>query len=83
MNVQELIDKLKEFDPNLPVRLFDHRKCMHFDSGDGSYAGVYDEMEISIYDIEGEDERAFFKEQHGTDYKPWLAISFENDDYEE
>ena len=78
--IKMLQDKLPD---GIEVCLFDHRKNMHDDSGDGSSEGVYPEFEAEVITLGGPDEEAHYKEQNGKDFVPWAAITFDNDDYED
>jgi hypothetical protein len=82
MLIENLIEQLQKLPKGTNVCLYDHRKNMGDDSGDGSSAGIYPEFEISLMDLEP-DEIEFLKEQHDRDFVPWVAIAFDNDDYDE
>lgn len=81
MNVAKLIKKLEEFPRDAEVRIFDWRKNLNEESGDGSgnSAGVY-QFEVSM-EILSDDEKEYYKEMHDQDYKSWVQLSFESDDY--
>lgn len=87
MEIDKLIEQRQEIKRQHPgitkVNLFDHRKNMHDDIGDGSTEGVYSEFEITPMIIEEKDELEYHKEVTGHDFKPWIAISFDNYDYNE
>jgi len=87
MVIENLIKKLVEIQaqhPGINVAIFDHRKNLGDDCGDGSHAGIYPVEEPIVMDITEPDEVEFYKEQHdGNDYKPWVALSFDNEDYDE
>ena len=79
MKVSDLIKKLQEFPQNLEVKIFDWRKNLNEDWGDGSSAGIYD-IEVSMEKY-SEDEKEYYKEQHGKDFIPFVQLTFESDDY--
>ena len=80
---EKLIEALQKLPDGINVNLFDHRKCMHDDCGDGSHEGIYPEFEIEVIKIEEKDGLELYKERHGVPFRPWAALSFVNDDYEE
>ena len=85
MKIETLIEKLNELQkthPNVNVSLLDWRKNLGDDVGDGSSVGVYDEFDFEIIKLDGE-EAKFYEEQNDKQFVSWLAISFENDDYNE
>lgn len=79
MKVSELIKKLQEFPQDMDVKIFDWRKNLSEDYGDGSSAGIYD-IEVSVEDL-SEDEIKYLEEVHGRKFKPFVQLSFESDDY--
>ena len=79
MKVSELIKKLQEFPQELEVKIFDWRKNLNEDWGDGSSAGIYD-IEVSM-DNYTEDEKEYYKERYDNEFIPWVQLSFESDDY--
>lgn len=83
MEIEKLIEKLTELQkthPKINVNVFDWRKNLGDDIGDGSSEGVYGDFEISVFKLEGE-EAEFYKEQHGEEFVAWVALSFDNEDY--
>lgn len=86
MVIENLIKSLVEIQaqhPGINVAIFDHRKNLGDDCGDGSHAGIYQVSEPIVMDITETDEREFYKEQHdGNDFTPWLALFFDNEDYD-
>lgn len=82
MTVNELIEKLKAFPGDIPVNIYDWKKNMGDDIGDGSSAGIYPDFEVSEMNL-SDDEKEFIKESQDRDFKPWVAISFENSDYDD
>jgi hypothetical protein len=72
---------LQQFPPDTPVAVYDWEKNANDDTGDGSSAGVYSDFEVDLIRLE-EDEAAFYREEHGKDFSPWIAIGFKNEEYE-
>lgn len=81
MTAQELIKKLQEYHPDTQVKVFDWRKCLHNDTGDGSGFGVYD-FDLDMQVLE-DDEKDYYKKEHGLEHEPFIQIVFDNDDYTE
>lgn len=79
MKVSDLIKKLQEFPQDLEVKIFDWRKNLNEDWGDGNSAGIYD-IEVSM-DNYTEDEKEYYKERYDNEFIPWVQLSFESDDY--
>ena len=79
MRVSDLIKKLQEFPQDLEVKIFDWRKNLNEDWGDGSSAGIYD-IEVSM-DNYTEDEKEYYKERYDKEFIPWVQLSFESDEY--
>ena len=86
MVIENLIKSLVEIQakrPGINVAIFDHRKNLGDDCGDGSSAGIYPEIEPTVMELTEPDEVEYYKEQHdGKAYKPWAALSFDNEDYD-
>lgn len=83
MKIEELIKQMNELQqkyPGIDVSVFDWRKNLGDDSGDGSCEGIYSEFNVSVVELKGE-EAEFYKEQHGQEFTPWIAIDFSNEDY--
>lgn len=83
MKIEKLIADLTELQkkhPEINVSLFDWRKNLGDDIGDGSSVGVHSDFEIEVYKLDA-DEAAYYKERHEKDFIPWVSIAFENDDY--
>jgi hypothetical protein len=80
MKVEEVIEQLKKFPLGTNVCIYDCRKNLVDDDGDGSGAGIYPDFEIEMHTLEPE-EVEFYKEQNDKDFVPWVAIGFKNDDY--
>lgn len=79
MTKSELIKKLNEFPDEMQVRIFDWRKNLNEDNGSGSSAGVYSFEVVS--EKLSEDEKTYFESQNGREYRPWIQLSFDNNDY--
>ncbi|AZA60790.1 hypothetical protein [Chryseobacterium indoltheticum] len=79
MKKLDLIKKLETIDGNPEVKIFDWRKNLSEDSGNGSSAGVY-ELEVAI-EVLSDDEKDYYKEMNDRDYIPWIQLSFESEDY--
>lgn len=78
MTVYELIKELENYSPETNVRIFDWKKNMLDDSGDGSFEGIYP-IEIEYHNLQG-DEKEYWEERNGKDYNPWIALMFTNED---
>lgn len=83
MTVQELINQLETMPKDAPVRLFDWRKNLGLGFGDPSSEGVYDEIDVELQQIEAPDEQEYYKNQMDEEFVPWVALSFENEDYDD
>lgn len=70
--VYNLIKKLTKYPPDMPVTLLDLRKNAHFADDEGSSEGIYSKYEVSIIEADLIE-----------DTKPFVVISFNNDDYNE
>lgn len=79
MTVAELIKKLQEYPENTEVKIFDWRKNLNSDSGDGSSSGIYD-FKVDMETLDDE-EKSFFHEFHGKDHIPFVELTFDNEDY--
>lgn len=87
MVIENLIKSLVEIQakrPGINVAIFDHKKNFGGDWGDGSSAGIYPAIEPTVMELTEPDEVEYYKEHYdGKDYKPWVALSFDNEDYDE
>lgn len=87
MVIETLIKTLTDIQakhPGINVAVFDYKKNIGDDCGDGSHAGIYSNFEPAVMDITEPDEVEYYREQHdGNNYTPWVALSFENEDYDE
>lgn len=73
MKKEELIEKLQKLPEGIEICVFDWRKNLNDDCGDGSSVGVYPEFEIELIS----------KDSIPKGNKPWVAFNIENDDYNE
>lgn len=80
MLVEKLIKELKKLPKGTDVCLYDWRKNLNNDVGDGSSAGIHPEFDIELQKLEG-DELNYYEERHERKFVPWIAITFDNDDY--
>lgn len=81
MKKEKLIKELQKLPDGVEVCVFDWRKNLGDDSGDGSSAGLYPEFDVEFHQLEG-DEAKWYKEEHGKKYKPFISLGFGNDDYD-
>lgn len=77
MKVKDLIKELEKMPQEANVNIFDWRKNL---SEDGSSEGVYSRFDVHYEEL-SEDEMEYYKDVHDKDFIPWVAISFDNDDY--
>ena len=80
MLIEDLIKELEKFPKGTQVCLFDWRKNLHDDYGDGGNSGIYEDFSLSLEKLEG-DELEFYKEQNDKEFIPWISITFDSDDY--
>lgn len=73
MKKEKLIEILQGMPEDTEVCIFDHRKNLDRDFGDGSSDGVHSDFEVEV----------ITKENVTEDSKPFIALMFDNDDYEE
>lgn len=71
MKKEKLIQELQKLPDGVEICVFDVRKNIDHDLGDGSSEGIYPHYEISMMDEEGV--------QEGTE--PFAVLTIENDDY--
>jgi len=71
MKNKDLIEKLSQLPEDTEVCIFDWRKNLSDDCGEGSSVGIYPKIEVAL---QGKDEI-----REGS--KPWIAIGFQNIDY--
>lgn len=74
MKKEDLIKKIQNIVPDgAEVVIFDHRKNLDDDYGDGSSAGIYRDFEVAHFTV--------------TEIKdgcvPFSVLQFDNDDYDE
>lgn len=82
MLVEKIIEELQKFPKGTEVCLYDWRKNLRNDVGDGSSEGIYPDFDIELRTLKS-DEAEFFKEMHDQEFTPWIAIGFNNSDYNE
>lgn len=84
MKIRQLIEELTLIEakhPGINVSVFDWRKNLGGDYGDGSYEGIYSEFNVGVIKLDGE-EHEFYKEQNDDkEFTPWVALEFVNEDY--
>jgi len=73
MKNKDLIEALKKLDPEKEVCICDWRKNLGADMGEGSSEGIY--LDFKIEEMN--------EDSIKPESKPWIALSFENEDYEE
>jgi hypothetical protein len=73
MKKNKLIKKLLDIEGNPEVCIDDWRKNLNDDCGEGSSVGVEPDFTIELID----------KDSLPENTKPWIALSFNNDDYED
>mgnify|MGYP003484590225 CR=1 FL=1 len=78
MKVSELIKKLQEFPKDMDVQIFDWKKNLSEDFGEGSSAGIY-ELKVEGYDLS---DLEILKEVHGRTFKPFVQLTFNSEDYD-
>ncbi len=81
MKVEDLIKKLEQFPKGTDVCLFDHRKHLHYSDSGFNSAGVYTDFEVELEEL-GKDEIEYLKDVEDIDYKAWISISFDNEDFD-
>jgi hypothetical protein len=82
MKKEKLIEELEKLPDGIEVCIFDYRKNLANDIGDGSSEGVYSDFEISVESLEGE-EAEWYREQHNEEFIPWASLCFDNFEFEE
>jgi hypothetical protein len=85
MKIELFIKKLQEIqkdNPGIHVAIMDWRKNLGADIGDGSSEGIYQYIEISLEKLDSV-EAKYFKERNGVNHIPFVALSFQSDDYNE
>lgn len=82
MTVKNLIKELEKMPQDVNVNIFDWRKNLHDDWGDGSSEGIYSNFDIHYHEL-SKDEAKYYKDIHGVDFTPWVGIEFENSDYDD
>jgi hypothetical protein len=83
MKNSDLIKALQQYPDDMEVTIFDHKKNLMDDCGDGSSEGVYSNFEVGLLNDDlSEDELAFHKERTDEDLKVFIVLSFDNPDIE-
>lgn len=80
MKKEELIKKLEQLPAGAEVCIFDFRKAINEDWGDGTSAGVYSDFAVELIDFTA-DEKEFIEESSGKKFKAWIGLNFDNVDY--
>jgi hypothetical protein len=75
MKVKELIEALKECDPELQVAIFDYKRNM--DEGDGSMFGIYPDFEVGMVEPEADP-----NDPEAEVPAHWVALGFANEEYD-
>lgn len=74
MKKEELIKKIQEIVPDgAEVVIFDHRKNLNDDVGDGSSVGIYQDFEVEHYT----------EEEIKDGCIPFSALVFDNEEFED
>ncbi len=80
MTVKDLIKQLEKMPQDVNVNIFDWRKNLANDWGNGSSEGIYTEFEIN-YENLTEDELEYYEQSNDRKFVPWVSITFHSDDY--
>lgn len=80
MKVKDFIEKLQEMPQDMNINIFDYRKNMYRGGGDSCSDGV---CEITSISIVPDEETFSLMLENGEDIFQWVAIDYENDDYED
>jgi len=73
-------------DDDTLVVIFDHRKIAHSSDGDGYCEGFYNEFSVDYQDEWAsytDDEKAAILEIRGSATKPFIALTFDNEELED
>lgn len=81
MKKSELIAALQAIpgDPN--VKIYDHRKLLHYATEEPTQEGLYDFDVHQLNDDLSPDEIQYTKDMHDVDPKPFIVVSFDNEDF--
>jgi hypothetical protein len=82
MKKEKLIEELQKLPDGIEVVVFDWRKNLSEDDGDGSGAGIYPEFDVEFHQLEP-DEAEYFKERNDKDFVPFISLGFKSDDYDD
>ncbi|GAE83364.1 hypothetical protein [Bacteroides reticulotermitis] len=80
MKVKDLIKELKKYPQDEDVCVFDWRKSAHYGNDEPHSDAIYEDISIERIELDHEDSE-FIKEVYGVESASWVAITFENDDY--
>lgn len=83
MKKSELIAALEAIpgDPN--VKIYDHRKLLHYASEEPTQEGLYDIEVFQLNDDLSEDEIKFTEEMHDITPTPFIVLAFDNEDFDD
>lgn len=73
MKKEKLIEELQKIPDGIEVCVFDWRKNLNNDCGDGSSVGIYPDFKVELMVDD-------FIPKGGA---PWVGLNVENDDYDE
>jgi len=73
MKKEKLIEELQKLPDNTEVCLFDYKKNMDNDAGDGSSSGIYPDFEVTMLTLE----------DVAKGHDLFAILSFDNDDYDD
>jgi hypothetical protein len=86
MTKGELITKLKELpgSDDMQVAIWDHRKCAHESTGEDASEGIYSDFDVHLMNDDAtDDEKEYYNDRYDSDLSVFVAISFDNPDYED
>lgn len=73
MKKNELIEKLQAIEGNPNVALFDLKTEIELG------LGVISDFSVELVELEDEESKELYKEEHDEDFKPWISISFNSE----
>jgi hypothetical protein len=85
MKIEEFIEHLKEIKKDFPginVNIQDWRKNLGDDHGDGSSEGIYPTKQPEVVLLD-KFSAAHYLERNGKPWQPWVALTFDNEDYDD
>ena len=80
MKKEDLLKKIQELPDGVEISIFDWQKNLK--SGEDTNVGMYSKFDVELHTLEP-DELESFKDQFETDFKPFVTLNIENDDYED